>query len=850
MAQDVSRHLDRARRYLEKNKLRDAVAEYQAVLEQRPSHQEAVQALADLYVRLDEPLRAAHYYGMQFDRLVEAGDTAKAAAIFIRFLKPIPQPPERLAQFAFLLQRQNKINEAIEQYAAAAERFREKRNSAQAFDCLEKIAQLDPENPARQIEMGELADSLGKKKEASRAFLRAGQLVLAAGEIERSIEYLGRARDLAPEERSPSLLLASARLRTGDAAAAVALLEPFTADETDSEFLSVFGEALLRMGQLDRARPVLEAFYRQKQDNFAGLFLLTDAYLKVGEEDKGLAVLRGIKEWMFGLRRESEFATQVDGIAAAYPASVRLAEFWSALYEELNREAKYFDALIRLFDLYLEAGRLPEACNALDRLVEIDPYDYRNHERIAKLEGKADPAYLRSIQSRAMQSAATISRAQALRDESAAGAAEAAGHVDEATRARQALEDLTVQVEIFLQYSLRPKAIERLQRIAEMFPGEEETNERLRALYERAEWWPKGAPSPAKDARPAAGPTPMGGYSAEMHRDLAAIAEITRLLYRQTTPREVVAAAANEIGKYLGAARCFAAIGKTGETGQLSAAYARPGLPPAGEAAISGALTHVTRSQPDAQGGVELRPAGTPALSESGLAAALGVQLTDKETQTLVGALLVGDTAPRVWKPNESFFLQAVGDQLVISVNHTRLRSLVRTLAVADEKTGLLSRGAYLDCLLAETARARSQNAPLALVILQLDRGHELLRQHGEAALEQYLEELAHHIEPVVRQSDLAVKYTAWSLAFILPDTALDKAGAFAEKLRAVAAQVQPKWTAAPLTLSAVVAEAAGRAGDDKEDIVSEWINRAEFGLDEARHRGGNTILSLVTPAR
>jgi hypothetical protein len=29
---------------------------------------------------------------------------------------------------------------------------------------------------------------------------------------------------------------------------------------------------------------------------------------------------------------------------------------------------------------------------------------------------------------------------------------------------------------------------------------------------------------------------------------------------------------------------------------------------------------------------------------------------------------------------------------------------------------------------------------------------------------------------------------------------------------------------------------------------VTEWINRAEFGLDEARHHGGDTVLALATP--
>ncbi|HTT33584.1 MAG TPA: GGDEF domain-containing protein, partial [Methylomirabilota bacterium] len=227
---------------------------------------------------------------------------------------------------------------------------------------------------------------------------------------------------------------------------------------------------------------------------------------------------------------------------------------------------------------------------------------------------------------------------------------------------------------------------------------------------------------------------------------------------------------------------------------------------------------------------------------------ALADLLSDKETQGASGVLLVGDAGARKWKPNESFFLQAVGDQLVLSVSHTRLRSLVRSLAVADEKTGLLSRGAYIDCLLVESNRARSQGTPLSLIVLHLDRGGDLLRQHGDSAVDKYVEQLARALSGAVRQTDIAVKYTAWSLVFVLPNTSLDNARALAEKLRQVATTVRPTWQPPDLTVSAIVAEASSRPGDDTEDRVTEWINRAEAGLDEARQRGGDALVQLATP--
>lgn len=870
MAQDIEKHLDRARRSLEKNKLREAAVEYQAVLDEAPAHTEAVQALADLYTRLNDPETAAQYYGVQFDRLVDSGDAAKCAAVFQRFLRPYPQPPDRLMRYAALLQKQARPNDAIEQYSAAARLYQEQARDIEALASLESIALLDPENPARHVALGGLAEKLGHGDLAGRSFFRAGQLTLAAGTLDEALDHFARAHALSPDDRAGSILYAEARLRKGDSAAAASLLEPFASSEKDPAFYSLFGEALLRIGQLDRAQEVYEAFYRAKPEGFAKMFEIAGAFVHAGRDQKAAALLVHLKEWMHSLRRDQEMASQMDRLAAHHSHSLPLAEVVAKVYEELNRETKYFEALVRLFDLYLEAGRLKEACESLDRLVEIDPYDYRNQERITKLEGKADPAFLQSILARAAKAATAGTRGERFAGTGPDNTARAA-HMPEEIHGQQALDDLIVQVEIFLQYSLQTKAVERLERIAELFPREEERNERLRALYDRANWWPKGSfgrmptpisgsapPSPSPAPAPPAITTPLAAAeavsaavmasAADTHRDLAAIAEINRLMYRQPTPRDVLTATAAGIGKHLNVGRCLIVIGSATDATQIVGEFAAPGVSPAGTASSVSIVGIVSRAAPDALGGVELHASTTPELASFGLQSALGVVLTDKEMQAGAGAILVGNAGARSWKPNESFFLQAVGDQLVLSVNHTRLRTLVRSLAVADETTGLISRGSYIDCLLVEANRSRAQNTPLSMVLLTVDRGSDLLRQHSDAAVDRFTEQLARGLSSSIRQTDIAVKYTAWALVFILPDTSLENARVLADKLRQIAATVTPPWGPQEFTVSAVVAQASSRPGDDTEDRVTEWMNRAETGLEDARQRGGNVMIELATP--
>ena len=68
----------------------------------------------------------------------------------------------------------------------------------------------------------------------------------------------------------------------------------------------------------------------------------------------------------------------------------------------------------------------------------------------------------------------------------------------EATLGASTLQDLMLQAEILVQYGMRNKAVERLQRIQELFPREEERNEDLQRLYLSAGVTPKYAAVPRR----------------------------------------------------------------------------------------------------------------------------------------------------------------------------------------------------------------------------------------------------------------------------------------------------------------------------------------------------------------
>jgi diguanylate cyclase (GGDEF)-like protein len=714
------------------------------------------------------------------------------------------------------------------------------------------------------LQLAEAAERIGKNALAARAFLRAGQLASASGAAADALNVLGRAHRLAPQERSVALLYAQANLQSGNAVRAAALLEPFARTENDTAFLETFGDALMRSGNLERAREVLDRLIREKNEGMTRLFDLADCYVAAMLDLKAVEILVMVKRRMFADKKQNEFAGLTDGIVAKHPHSQAILEFSASVYNELNRESQYFEVLIKLFDVYLHSGNVAKAAESLERLVDIDAYDYRNQERLELLRGRVDDAYLKRVSSRLAKSGSETA-AHASRSNAAQSAAPAAPTSEEG-RHKQALEDLIVQTEIFLQYSLQSKALERLQRIAAMFPGEEENSARLANLYQLANWWPPGAAKskaePASSPAPATAPEPepqvaeasaaitgkTGVYTAETLRDLSKISEINQKIFRQQTPRAMLNTAVNEVGSYLRPTRALAVVGAPGRPPEMAAEFCAHGVKPAPGAQVVFLLAQMEKAEPDELGGLKVDATEGSILRELGLATALGVMILDKETQMPAGMLIIAYADAHKWKPNEAYFLQAIGDQMLMSVSHTRLRSLVRRMGVSDERSGLLSRSSYQSCLLTEADRARTQGTPLSLAILQIDRGAEILRQQGESPLERFLEQLARTLQPIVRQNDVAVKYTSWSLAFILPDTTLGGAQNLADKLRRAASGLRPPWDSTQITLSAGIVEAVPKHEYESEDIVTDLINRAEFSIDEARKRGGDTVVALETP--
>jgi diguanylate cyclase (GGDEF)-like protein len=247
---------------------------------------------------------------------------------------------------------------------------------------------------------------------------------------------------------------------------------------------------------------------------------------------------------------------------------------------------------------------------------------------------------------------------------------------------------------------------------------------------------------------------------------------------------------------------------------------------------------------PNALEAPELAPL-QPIMTTLNVQSVLAVPLQDGDEHA--GVLILEQCGvPRQWQGTDHVVLRTIADQIVLAVNNARLRSLVKNLAVTDEKSGLLKRSSYLDVLLSEVKRSQPTRAPLSVMLMEFGKASAMVREIGEGPVESFMQQVGQLIASHIRQNDVAVRYDLTQIALILADTNDKNAFFVVEKMRKLMANFKVPVKESPVVTTVGIAEAVLQETYDPVDIVTEVINRVEDSLAKARADGGNIARSLA----
>jgi GAF domain-containing protein/predicted Zn-dependent protease len=842
---DIEKLFEKAEKYLQKQKFESALETYLEIYRYEPSEEEVLANLGDLSLKLNRTTEGLRFLSQLVDLYVKRNDASKAVATCRKILKVSTQDVVTLTKLAGLLERTQKNSEALEAYRQALELHRKAGSTPQALDCLQHIVKLEPNNPDPHVELGELASRSRQPKIAAAAFLHAAQLAGKAGQEERWAELVERAHLLDPTDEGACVAAGELFLKQKRTAEAVALLEPVLQTRPDDlTVLELLVHGYLEAGDYGKAEPLCWKLYQTKPETLDLVLKLVEGLLQTSRSEKALELVGKLRGRLFQQGKRNEFLKILEKIFEADESNLQVLEMLSNLYNEMNKEDGLRRSLTRLFNLYLASEQYEKSADTLERILDVDPYGEGHPDRLLNLEGHIDAMWYKNIAARVQP--ASVGRGAGGGGAGAGGAA--------AAKKTESLEDLIVEGEMYYQYQLSSKLAETLESINRLYPGAEERTPRLRELYDLAGFTPKVAAGSVKPAAApaAAKPEPArapAAPSAQPLDDLRKISEITANVYREGTPQGVMQVAVNQIGRALNASRCWGALGAVDRPPALTVEYCSPAASPCDMAAalkLYAALIRQAVTSPDGWSVEDVTQA--PALAsvhaeiqKLRIKSILALPLLDRDEASGLLVLEQCD-APRAWGPGESLLLKAIATQVVIAVNNTKLRRLVRSLAGTDQETGLLPRSSYLDCLLAEAQRSRDQSQPLSVCLLEPENATTLMKTLGDAGVQRYILQVSKAMASTLRQNDIPIRYNPLAIAIVFPDTALPQGGLAVEKVRRAISQVKVDGTTAP-NFCGVVCDVPLGHNFDAVDGVTEVINRLEAALEQARKEGGKRVL-------
>jgi diguanylate cyclase (GGDEF)-like protein len=830
---ELVRRVEKAEKLLQKGKTADALAEYLQVLESDPQNDNVRQMAADLCLSVNRKPQAVELMGELFERQVASADATRASLTYKKLARYTNPTWEQKVRFGQLLEQSNK-KLAIGTYENALEDLRKQSKDEEGLLVLRRIVSLDP-SQQNHLRVAEFSAELGEHVMAAQSFLQLAELAETAGE--KSSKWFERAYAENPSDAKIAIAYGKSLLSRGEAGAAIFIFEPLVhGGEESVELRGLYAQALLLADRCLEAEPLIWQMFEQNPVRMHQVVGLMGKMIDSELDREAVTLARKLEAFQRRRGERRSFITTMQELLASHRPSAEMLEFLAELFNASNREADYAQALLKLFDLYCTKHDYQKAGECLDRAAEMDPYEPGHQKRLEALRGKIDDQRFDVIASRFT----TVKKEE--REDQVA-------RVEEPTLGAGALQDLMLQAEILVQYGMRSKAIERLQRIQELYPREEERNQDLRKLYIAAgievQGEKPGATAPATTSGEAAAPAPAPAAVSDVAdvSSLARVAEITRKLYHQGNAEGVLKMTASEIGANWKASRCVVALRKPGLAPTNVQEYHMEGLIPASSAALI-SLAETLQDLAVARGTVMIGDArNAPELIEMRSAveelqaeSLLALPLAEGEDQ--IGVLILAQNAKRVWQASEVLVIRTLSDQVMIALNNAGLRRLVKNLSVTDEKSGLLKRASYLDLLHAETRRGLQQGTSVTVLLMQFGKRSALIKEYGEQAVTAVMEQIGQMVSANIRTNDLAFRYEASTIALVLGDTGEKEALLAMEKLRRLLAEVHFPGRDKAVEFSAGLAQAVMRQHFDPVDIVTEVVNRADHALEQAVTQG------------
>jgi diguanylate cyclase (GGDEF)-like protein len=185
--------------------------------------------------------------------------------------------------------------------------------------------------------------------------------------------------------------------------------------------------------------------------------------------------------------------------------------------------------------------------------------------------------------------------------------------------------------------------------------------------------------------------------------------------------------------------------------------------------------------------------------------------------------------------------LKVFTEQIALALSNLKLRDSLRQQSIRDPLTGLFNRRYLEESLPLEIQRAKRNNLPFSILMIDLDHFKRFNDTHGHEAGDIVLQALGRFLQRHIRGGDIACRYGGEEFTLVLPGTSLELAQQRAEELSAGIRALHVDFSGSSLgslSISAGVASFPNH-GDGAETV----LQAADMALYQAKSEGRDRVV-------
>jgi tetratricopeptide (TPR) repeat protein len=379
-----------AEKYLQANKLQNAITEYEKILKAEPKDLAILNTVGDIHARLGQNDKAIERFRVVADTYIADGSNVKAIALYKKMTKLDPTDLATMEKLAELYRRQGLVADARSQLLHTAEAYTRRNQSKETLRILKQLVQFDPENVQILLRTTDLMIRGGQKREAKEMLSKSASTLVERRALEPASKILERLIQLDASNMRAQEMYAHVVFELGDAAKATELFEAIPDLDSRVEGLRTLLAAWIALGNFENANLVARKLAGVHRD-VSGMGRLAAALYKQEDTLGAIAIYEEFASELITQDKEGVLAC-LHGAVSRVRSNPDALQTLYGLFQRVNEASMFAEILELLGHACVQSGQLERARDVYKQLIELEPENASHMQSYSQVCARLDPS--------------------------------------------------------------------------------------------------------------------------------------------------------------------------------------------------------------------------------------------------------------------------------------------------------------------------------------------------------------------------------------------------------------------------------------------------------------------------